>query len=116
MAGSCTRCRPRLSPSLSTSPRKRALFLPRIPHSSTVSILLYPGLIVSFFMWRIIVPNSRKSLPNGRRTYMLYTIAVILVVLWLIGLVSSYTMGGLIHILLAIAVIVILLQVINERK
>jgi hypothetical protein len=47
---------------------------------------------------------------------MLYTIAVILVVLWLIGLVSSYTMGGLIHILLAIAVIVILLQVINERK
>jgi hypothetical protein len=47
---------------------------------------------------------------------MLYTIAVILVVLWLLGLVSSYTMGGFIHILLVIAVIVIILQVIKGRK
>lgn len=47
---------------------------------------------------------------------MLYTIAVVLVVLWLLGLVSSYTMGGFIHVLLVIAVIVILLQVINGRK
>ena len=47
---------------------------------------------------------------------MLYTIAVILVVLWLLGLVSSYTMGGFIHVLLVIAVIVILLQVISGRK
>ena len=47
---------------------------------------------------------------------MLYTIAVILVVLWLLGLVSSYTMGGFIHVLLVIAVIVIILQVINGRK
>ena len=47
---------------------------------------------------------------------MLYTIAVILVVLWLLGLVSSYTMGGFIHILLVIAVILIILQVISGRK
>jgi hypothetical protein len=51
-----------------------------------------------------------------RRFAMLYTIAVILVVLWLLGLVSSYTMGGFIHILLVIAVIVILLQVISGKK
>jgi hypothetical protein len=47
---------------------------------------------------------------------MLYTVAVILVVLWLLGLVSSYTMGGFIHVLLVIAVIVIILQVISGRK
>ena len=47
---------------------------------------------------------------------MLYTIAVILVVLWLFGLVSSYTMGGFIHILLVIAVIVIVIQLISGRK
>ena len=47
---------------------------------------------------------------------MLYTLAVILIVLWLLGLVSSYTMGGFIHILLVIAVIVIILQLISGRK
>jgi hypothetical protein len=47
---------------------------------------------------------------------MLYTIAVILVVLWLLGLVTSYTMGGFIHILLVIAVITILYNVITGRK
>ena len=47
---------------------------------------------------------------------MLYTIAVILVLLWLVGLVSSYTMGGFIHILLVIAIVVILVNVINGRR
>lgn len=47
---------------------------------------------------------------------MLYTIALVLIVLWILGLVSSYTMGGLIHILLVIAVVVILLNVISGRK
>jgi hypothetical protein len=47
---------------------------------------------------------------------MLWTIAVILVILWLLGLVSSYTMGGFIHILLVIAIIVVLLKVIQGRK
>lgn len=47
---------------------------------------------------------------------MLYTIAVVLLVLWLLGLVSSVTMGGFIHVLLVIAVIVILLRIISGRK
>ena len=47
---------------------------------------------------------------------MLYTIAVILVVLWLLGLVSSYTMGGFIHILLVLAIIVVLVRVIQGRR
>jgi hypothetical protein len=47
---------------------------------------------------------------------MLYTIAVILIILWLLGLVSSYTMGGFIHILLVIALVVIVIQVIQGRR
>lgn len=47
---------------------------------------------------------------------MLETVVVLLIVLWLLGLVSSYTMGGLIHILLVIAVVVILLRVIQGRR
>jgi hypothetical protein len=49
-------------------------------------------------------------------TNMLYTIAVVLIILWLLGLVSSYTMGGLIHVLLVIAIVVVLLRVISGRK
>jgi len=47
---------------------------------------------------------------------MLETVAVILIVLWLLGLVSSYPMGGLIHVLLVIAVVVILIRVIRGRR
>lgn len=47
---------------------------------------------------------------------MLWTLVVILIVLWLLGLVSSYTMGGLIHVLLVIAIVVILLRVIQGRR
>lgn len=47
---------------------------------------------------------------------MLYTIAIILVVLWLLGLVSSYTMGGLIHVLLVLAIIVIVIRVLQGRR
>ena len=47
---------------------------------------------------------------------MLYTIAVVLVILWLLGLVTSYTLGGFIHVLLVIAIVVILLRVISGRK
>jgi hypothetical protein len=46
---------------------------------------------------------------------MLYTVAVVLVILWLLGLVTSYTMGGLIHVLLVIALVVVLLRVISGR-
>lgn len=47
---------------------------------------------------------------------MLETIAIILLILWALGLVSSYTMGGFIHILLVIAIVVILIRVINGRR
>ena len=47
---------------------------------------------------------------------MLYTIAIILIVLWLLGVITSYTMGGFIHILLVIAIIVILVRVIRGEK
>ena len=47
---------------------------------------------------------------------MLETIAIILVILWLLGLVTSFTMGGFIHILIVIAIIVILLRVIQGRR
>ena len=47
---------------------------------------------------------------------MLYTIAVILIVLWLLGFVTSYTMGGVIHILLVIAIVMILVNVIRGKR
>lgn len=69
-----------------------------------------------------IAPNRAASIP-GLKTQeskgyqpMLYTIAVILLILWLLGLVTSTTMGGFIHILLVIAIVVILLRVISGRK
>ncbi len=47
---------------------------------------------------------------------MLWTIAVVLAILWLLGLVSSYTMGGFIHILLVLAIVIILINVIQGRR
>lgn len=47
---------------------------------------------------------------------MLWTIAVVLLILWLLGFVSSYTMGGFIHILLVIAIVVVLVRIIQGRK
>jgi hypothetical protein len=47
---------------------------------------------------------------------MLWTIAVILIILWLLGLVSSYTMGGFIHILLVVAIIMVLVNIIQGRR
>ena len=47
---------------------------------------------------------------------MVWTVALILIVLWVLGMVSSYTMGGLIHLLLVVAIVVILIRVIQGRK
>ena len=47
---------------------------------------------------------------------MLYTIAVVLLVLWLVGLLSSYTLGGFIHALIVVAVIVFIIQIISGRR
>jgi hypothetical protein len=54
---------------------------------------------------------------NEERVHaMLYTLAIILLVLWVLGLVTSYTMGGFIHILLVIAIIAVLYNIISGRK
>ena len=53
---------------------------------------------------------------NRKEGHMLWTIAVVLLILWLLGFVSSYTMGGFIHILLVVAIIVVLVRVIQGRK
>jgi Family of unknown function (DUF5670) len=51
-----------------------------------------------------------------RNNPMLWTIFIILLVLWLLGLVSSYTLGGFIHILLVIAIVVLIIQLISGRR
>jgi hypothetical protein len=59
------------------------------------------------------------AVPDGYdagEVNMLSTIAVILVVLWLLGLVTSYTMGGFIHILVVVAVVMVLLRIIQGRR
>jgi len=53
---------------------------------------------------------------NRKKTNMLYTIAIVLIVLWLLGLVSAYTIGGFIHLLLVVAVILVLVNLISGRK
>ena len=58
----------------------------------------------------------RKRPPAIPPKNMLYTIALILVILWLLGLVTGATMGGFIHVLLVIAIVVVLLRIISGRK
>ena len=66
--------------------------------------------------------GARRVLENGgmmrayKENQMLYTIAIVLILLWALGLVSAFTMGGFIHILLVIAVVVVLLRVISGRS
>jgi hypothetical protein len=62
--------------------------------------------------------KSSKSadIENERLDSMLYTIAVVLLILWLLGLVTSYTLGGFIHILLVVAVVMILINIISGRR
>jgi tryptophan-rich sensory protein len=60
--------------------------------------------------------KARQPANQSKENFMLYTIALVLVILWLLGLVTGTTMGGLIHILLVIAIIVVLLRVISGRK
>jgi hypothetical protein len=78
------------------------------------------GLIKSSTRIQKGIPSLTPSIYNDsheeRRIKMLYTIALILIVLWLLGIVSSYTIGGFIHILLVIAIIAVLLRIIRGRK
>jgi uncharacterized membrane protein len=60
--------------------------------------------------------NDDRVNNNVRTIIMLYTLAAILVILWILGLVTSYTLGGFIHVLLVIAVIVIVVRLIQGRR
>lgn len=53
---------------------------------------------------------------HERSFLMLYTIAAVLLILWLLGLVTSYTVGGFVHVLLVIAIVVVLVRIIQGRK
>ena len=61
---------------------------------------------------------ARVSKHNSKQkgNCMLWTLCVVLIILWLLGLVTSTTMGGLVHVLLVIAIVVVLLRVISGRK
>jgi Family of unknown function (DUF5670) len=62
-------------------------------------------------------PDAARSTVNpNRRKVMLWTIFVILLVLWLLGLVSSYTLGGFIHILLVLAIVVLIINLVSGRR
>jgi len=61
-------------------------------------------------------PARSGSKTNGKEKHMLYTIAAVLIILWLLGLVSSYTMGGVIHLLLVIALVMVLANFISGRR
>ena len=61
-------------------------------------------------------PQNDGMMRATKENQMLYTIAIVLILLWALGLVSAYTMGGFIHVLLVIAVVVILLRVISGRS
>lgn len=63
---------------------------------------------------RLFEPQYSKHI-HAKENIMLYTIAVVLVVLWLLGLVTSYTIGGFIHILLVVAIIMLLVRLISGK-
>jgi hypothetical protein len=60
--------------------------------------------------------KTRQPANQPKENFMLYTIAVVLLVLWLLGLVSGYTIGGFIHVLLVIALVMVLANFISGRR
>lgn len=73
-------------------------------------------LVLSLSISRRLAWANRKKTLRRQELNLLWTIAVVLLILWLLGLVSSYTLGGFIHILLVLAIIVILIRVIQGRR
>jgi hypothetical protein len=70
---------------------------------------------IQYFSWRkrmqLCIARSRN-----RNSIMLYTVAVILLILWVLGLVTSFTAGGLLHLLLVVAIVMVIFQVISGRR
>jgi Family of unknown function (DUF5670) len=65
--------------------------------------------------WKLRQPTNPET-EERKVHFMLYTIAVVLLILWLLGLVTSYTVGGFIHILLVVAIIMIVFNLISGRR
>jgi hypothetical protein len=79
------------------------------------------GQPIAYAAFRNEMDSDRKACNHancgdGKERHMLWTIAVVLTVLWLLGLVSSYTMGGFIHILVVVAVVMVLVNIISGRR
>ena len=70
----------------------------------------------ALFQILAIIGTRSAPLISGKEFFMLMTLSLILLILWAVGLVSSYTMGGYIHLLLVIAIVVFLTQIIQNRK
>ena len=66
--------------------------------------------------WRTEASAGGTPETHGKENPMLWMIAVVLTILWLLGLLSSYTMGGFIHLLLVVALVLVLLSVIQGRR
>ncbi len=60
--------------------------------------------------------GTKQKKPNSEDSFMLWTIFVILLVLWLLGLVSGYTLGGFIYILLVLAIVVLIINLVSGRR
>jgi 4-hydroxybenzoate polyprenyltransferase len=74
---------------------------------------------MSMWVWSVRrIGRLRLTLNQNKERIliMLYTLAVVLIILWLLGLVTSNTMGGFIHVLLVIAIVVVLVRIISGRK
>jgi hypothetical protein len=81
-----------------------------------VAVRTFASLLVACDSYLTLRDAGVASTPTPRIKSMVYTIAVVLVVLWLLGLVTSYTLGGFIHVLLVVAIIVVLIRVIQGRR
>jgi hypothetical protein len=77
-------------------------------------VVLFAADVVATVVVSFLLDYSRTVFL--RRKLMLYTLAVVLLILWLLGLVSGYTVGAFIHVLLVIAVVLVLVQLITGRR
>jgi hypothetical protein len=71
------------------------------------------GTLADHCGWRTDAPTDGETTANGKENLMLWMIAAVLVYLWLLGLVSSYTIGGFIHLLVMLAVVIVLVKIIQ---
>ena len=87
------------------------------PHCGTAIADTTPHIQLNYSWWRSAgaAPPTTSPIKMEDKD-MLWTIAVVLMALWLLGLVTAYTMGGFIHVLLVIAVVVVLMRIIQGRK